>query len=307
MTVKDGDCCFFHGGLENVIDGTLNVKSDQDSGRLVATRNEQYWTGSGSIFADSARAARKADAINHYINFGGTLKLYMNGNWYTATYVADQQNPNYPTRFRMTDGTTLGATKDWTYGPRTDAGKEAYTEEHPATITPADRTSIMTGTVTVNTQSPKDDAAHTITFVDPLNASGATLVKAGLGTLAFDNPAEYPSQIGTLEVSKGTARFQSDATLGDLTIASGATASFATAPTLSGTLTFESTGANFRVDSLGDSKEWAVVATADDIVGPKGATLWDTDVGKLRFKIVDVEGGKQLLGSHASGFSVILR
>jgi len=324
MTVKDGDCCFFHGALENVIDGTLVVKGDLDSGRLVATRNEQYYVGKGAIYADSARAGRHADVTKHYINFGGTLKLYMNGNWYTATYREEsgvvQQNPNYPTRFRMTDGTTLGATKDWTYGPRDNAYDTVA-----ATITPADRTSIMVGTVTVNTQSPEDDEAHTITFVDPLDASAANVVKAGSGTLVFNEPSAYPSQVSNLTVNAGSVqfagasptidgvtvnvgvvRFDVAPALRDMTVRGGATVRCRFAPALSGTLTLESTGSRFFVDGLADTMEWDLLATAPEIVGPEGEAKWRSAFSQ-RFRIVTDGAVKKLYGAKVSGMSVYVR
>ena len=286
MTVYDGDCAFWYGGLENIVDGTLSVINGEaagSTGRLIGGPNEQYYVGKGSIYADSARSARQPEAASHYINFGGTLKLYMNGNWYTATYEVDGstvvQDPNYPTRFRMTDGTTLGATKDWTYGPMDTIAN---------TLTPAQRASIMTGTVTVNTQSPTDDSAHTITFVDPLNATEATIVKTGAGTLRFNESDGYKSQIGNLTVNAGGV-------------------SFAAAPTLSGTLTIASAGAKFEVDGLAQTSTWELVATADDIVGPSGQTKWNSSVESRRFKIESDGSVKKLYSSHASGLTIIFR
>lgn len=329
MILKDGDCVFWYGGLENVIDGTLSIKSDQDSGRLVGGPTEQYYTGKGAIYAASARSGRTAAAANHYINFGGTLKLYMNGDWYTATYRNDgssegtTQNPNFPTRFRMTDGTTLGATKDWAYGPR-----EGAYDATNCTITAADRTSVMTGSVTVNTQSPKDDAAHTITFYDPLDASAANVVKAGLGTLVFNSTNNCPSQISNLTVNAGRVLFAGDSaptvggvvanggevrfdvvptTLRDVSVGDGATASFATAPALAGSLTIASKGANFRVDGLVETMAWVPIATAADIVGPDGETKWNSANEMRRFKIVADGAGKTLYGAKSSGFTVFVK
>lgn len=328
MTVKDGDCVFWYGELENVIDGTLYIKSDQESGRLVGGPTEQYYTGKGAIYAASARAGRTADVANHYINFGGTLKLYMNGDWYTATYRNDgtsegtTQNPNFPTRFRMTDGTTLGATKDWVYGPR-----EGAYDSIAATIGPADRASIMTGTVTVNTQSPKDDAAHTITFYDPLDASAANLVKVGSGSLVFNSTNNCPSQISNLTVNAGTVLFAGDvgptlgsasvsagslrveaaSTLGDLAVGGGATASFAAPPVFSGTLTIPASDAQFLVDGLADTMRWDLVATASDIAGPGGETSWCTATGSRKFRIVAEGGVKRLYCGKLVGLSVIVR
>ena len=326
MTIKDGDCVFWSGELENVIDGTLTIKGDKDNGRLVGSQSEQYYTGKGTIYADSARSGRTAAVANHYINIGGTLKLYMNGNWWTATYRVDgsnvMQNPNYPTRFRMTDGTTLGATKDWTYGPR-DGAYDVIANA----LTPADRTSIMTGTVTVDTQSPKDDVAHTITFVDPLDASAANVVKVGAGSLVFNPTNGCPSQVSNLTVNAGTVLFKGDSSptvggvvanagtvrfdvgpaLGDMTISNGATASFTAAPALSGSLTIASTDANFCVDRVAETMTWELLATAADIVGPNSETKWKAANGMFRFKIVSEGTGKTLYGSKASGFAVIVR
>ena len=327
MTVKDGDCVFWYGGLENVIDGTLSIKSDQDSGRLVGGPNEQYYTGKGEIYAASARSGRTAAVADHYINFGGTLKLYMNGDWYTATYRNDgssegtTQNPNFPTRFRMTDGTTLGATKDWVYGPR-----EGAYDATNRTITAADRTSIMTGTVTVNTQSPKDDAAHTITFYDPLDASAANIVKAGAGSLVFNSTNNCPSQISNLTVNAGTVLLAGDvgpalvsasvnagtlrvdaaSTMGSMTVADGAVASFAAVPTFSGTLALASAGSDFLVDGHAAAMEWELLATASDIVGPDGAMKWNAG-NQRRFKIEEEGGAMKLFGSRGGSFVIIFR
>ena len=288
MVVQNGDCVFWYGELENVINGTLIVQDGRlDNGRLVAGPREQYYVGKGAIYADSARSGRNAEVANHYINFGGTLKLYMNGNWYTATYRDHSegviQNPNYPTRFRMTDGTTLGAANDWTYGPM--AG--AY-DTIAAPITPADRKSIMTGTVTVNTQNPTNDTAHTITFVDPLDASAATLVKTGAGTLRFNEPEGYKSQIRDLTVSAGGV-------------------SFAAVPTLSGTLTMASTSSKVAVDGVAQTMDWELLAVAPSIIGPNNATRWDSASKKNRFRIATEGSVMKLYGSCNSGLSVIVR
>ena len=307
MIVKDGDCVFWHGELENVIDGTLSIKDEEGSGRLVGGPSEQYYVGKGAIYADSARSGRTADAANHYINFGGTLKLYMNGNWWTATYSVDgsnvMQDPNYPTRFRMTDGTTLGATADWTYGPADDA----YDVIANA-LTPAGRTSIMVGTVTVDTQNPKDETmSHTITFVDPLDASAANVVKVGAGTLAFNEPAGFQSQISNLTVNAGVVQFTGAApTVGGITANAG-TVRFSDAPTLAGALTIASTDANFCVDGVADTMTWGLLATAAEIVGPNGETMWKSATGMRRFKIVAEGTGKSLYGAKASGFTVVVR
>jgi hypothetical protein len=329
VSIQNGDCAFWYGGLENVIDGTLIVKGTGSSGigRLVGGPSEQYYAGTGVIYADSARSARNDTAASHYINIGGTLKLYMNGDWMTASYALEgenvAQNPNYPTRFRMKDGTTLGATKDWTYGPAADAYDVIAN-----TLTPDDRKSIMVGTVTVNTQNPTNDTAHTITFVDPLDASNANLVKAGSGTLAFNPTNGCPSQVSNLTVNAGRVLFAGDSastvgdvtanggevrfdvvptTLIDMTVGDGATASFSSAPELSGTLTISSTAADFCVDGLAETMAWQQIATAADIVGPGGATKWDSTVGKCRFKIVSDGTGKALYGSKAGGFAIIVR
>ena len=305
MVVK-GECTFLYGELENVIDGTLSVirangNSRTNHGRLAAGPQEQYYVGKGVIYADGARAGRVEAAANHYVNIGGTLKLYMNGDWNTASYFVSgtttNQIPNYPTRFRMADGTTLGATADWTYGPAADAYKTVA-----ATVTPADRTSVMSGTVTVDTQNPTNGTAHTITFVDPLDASDATLVKTGAGTLAFSAPVGYPSQVSNLTVNAGTVRIAGEAApvLRDLTVGAGATASFAAVPTLSGTLTISSTDAKFALDSTPENG-WYLIATAADIATPNGVTAWRGADGRQAFKVVTDGAGTHLYGNMSKG------
>ena len=309
MVVR-GECSFLYGELENVIDGTLSVVSGStvnSAGRLAAGPQEQYYAGKGVIYSDGARAGRVANAAEHYVNFGGTLKLYMNGDWNTASYYVSgtttNQIPNYPTRFRMADGTTLGATADWTYGPAADAYNTVA-----ATVTPADRTSVMSGTVTVDTQNPTNGAAHTITFVDPLDASDATLVKTGAGTLAFNAPAGYPSQVSNLTVNAGTVRIAGDAApvLRDLTVGAGATASFASVPTFAGTLTIASTDAKFALDTTPENG-WYLIATAADIATPNGAATWRGADGRQAFKVVTDGAGTHLYGNMSKGTMVIFR
>ena len=309
MSVHNGNCVFWYGELENVIDGSLAIQNGKNGdAQLVAGRKEQYYVGKGTIYADSARSAWQNDeGVDRYINFGGTLKLYMNGNWYTATYRVQGsegvgQDPNCPTRFRMKDGTTLGATADWTYGPAADAS-----DVIAVTNTPADRASIMVGTVTVNTQNPTNDTAHTITFIDPLDASAANVVKVGAGTLAFNEPAGYPSQISNLTVNAGVVQFTGAAPMIDSITANAGTVRFAAAPTLSGALTIASTDANFCVDGVADTAAWEPLATAADIVGPDSETKWKTADGMRRFKIVSDVDGEVLYGAQASGFTLILR
>ena len=311
MVVK-GECSFLYGGYENVIDGTLSVISGSGTGevgRFAAGLQEQYYAGSGTIYADGARAGRVAAAADHYVNFGGTLKLYMNGNWNTASYYVSgtttNQIPNYPTRFRMADGTTLGATANWTYGPAANAYNTVA-----ATVTPADRTAVMSGTVTVDTQNPTNGAAtHTITFVDPLDASDATIVKTGAGTLAFNAPAGYPSQVSNLTVNAGTVRIAGDAApvLRDLTVGAGATASFAAVPTLSGTLTIASTDSNLSLDGSESENGWYMIATAADIATPNGATAWRASNGRQAFKVVTDVAGTHLYGNMSKGTMMIFR
>ena len=287
LTVNGGECSFYYGALQNVVNGVYRINDGgSDDGRIIAGQNEQYYTGSGTIYAVRARASRNSGSRSHYVNFGGTLKLYMGGDWNTAspysTTVSGNStvilhDPNCPTRFRMTDGTTLGATADWTYGPSADAFNT--TNE---IVTAAGRAAVMTGTVTVDTQDPNDAAkSHTITFADPLDASAATIVKNGEGSLVFNTPAQYQLQFGSLTVNEGVV-------------------SFAVAPTFSGTLTIAS-GAQFRADAAVADAGWTVIATATEITGPGGATEWKTADGAYKFRIVTSGGGAQLECSKDTG------
>ncbi len=285
MTVNGGECSFYYGALDNVVNGVFRLNDGaSDTGRIVASFNEQYYTGSGTIYAVRARAGKSTGCRSHYVNFGGSLKLYMGGDWNTASYFVDTntpQDPNCPTRFRMTDGTTLGATADWTHGPAANA----FTATNEI-VTATGRASVMTGTVTVNTQNPTNDAAHTITFVDPLDASDATVVKTGAGTLAFHEAAGYPSQISNLVVNAGAVVF-------------------AAAPTLTGTLTFSSADAKFLVDGEDGENGWVVLATAPAITGPGGKTQWSSDGGRTMYKIVPENGAYQLQYSKDRGLVVL--
>ena len=178
-----------------------------------------------------------------------------------------------------------------------------------------------------HSQSPKDDAAHTITFVDPLDASAANVVKVGAGSLVFNPTNGCPSQVSNLTVNAGTVLFKGDSsptvggvvanagivrfdvgpTLGDLAVSDGATASFAAVPTLSGSLTIASTDANFFVDGVAETMDWELLATAAEIVGPNGETKWKSTTGMRRFKVVSGGTDKALYGAKSSGFTVIVR
>ena len=287
LTVNGGECSFYYGALQNVVNGVYRINDgDSDDGRIIAGQNEQYYTGSGTIYAVRARASRNSGSRSHYVNFGGTLKLYMGGDWNTAspysTTVSGNStvilhDPNCPTRFRMTDGTTLGATADWTYGPSADAFNT--TNE---IVTASGRAAVMTGTVTVDTQDPNDATkSHTITFVDPLDASAATVVKNGEGSLVFNTPAQYQLQFGSLTVNEGVV-------------------SFAVAPTFSGTLTLAA-GTQFRADAAVADVGWTTIATATSITGPGGATEWTTADKVYKFRIVTSGGGAQLECSKDTG------
>ena len=167
----------------------------------------------------------------------------------------------------------------------------------------------MSGTVTVDTQNPTNGAAHTITFVDPLDASDATLVKTGAGTLAFNAPAGYPSQVSNLTVNAGKVRIAGAAApaLRDLTVGAGATASFASAPTLSGTLTIASTESQVVLDGTSPDQGWYLLATAADIATPNGATTWRTSDGRQSLKVVTDGAGTHLYGNMSKGTLVIFR
>ena len=287
MTVNGGECSFYYGALDNVVNGVFRLNAgDSDSGRIVASFNEQYYTGSGTIYAVRAKAGKNTGCRSHYVNFGGSLKLYMGGDWNTASYLVDAnspQDPNCPTRFRMTDGTTLGATADWTYGPAADAFSE--TNE---IVTASGRAAVMTGTVTIDTQDPNDATkTHTITFLDPLNASAATVVKNGAGALIFDTPADSQPQFGSLTVNEGLVSFNA-------------------AQTFSGTLSIAS-GAQFRADAAVADADWTTIATATSITGPGGATEWKTDDNVYKFRIVTSDGTSRLECTKITGLMIFFR
>ena len=145
----------------------------------------------------------------------------------------------------------------------------------------------MTGTVTIDTQDPNDATiSHTITFVDPLNASEATVVKTGAGTLAFNEPAGYSSQISNLVVNAGTV-------------------AFASAPTFTGKLTLSSAEADFRVLGLPGETGWSALATAAQIAGPDGQTEWTAEDAKHRYRVVTSGGVSRLECSRDSGLILL--
>ena len=282
MLLQGGECSFFYGALENVVNGTLKVEGD---GRLISGPNEQYYSGSGTVYAPRALACRSTSSKDHYINFGGSLKLYMGGDWNTASYYHNgskvMQNPNAPTRLRMTDGTTLGATADWTYGPASDAFNVTSDS-----VTASGRKAAMTGTVTVDTQDPNDATkSHTITFVDSLDASSATLVKNGAGALVFNTPSDCQPQFGSLVVNGGLVSFNA-------------------AQTFTGTLTLAA-GTQFRADDAVADVGWTTIATATSITGPGGATEWMSPDLMYRFRIVSAGGGARLECTKDAGMMLM--
>ena len=278
ILMQGGECSFFYGALENVVNGTLKVEGD---GRLISGPNEQHYSGSGTIYAARALACRDTSSKNRYINFGGSLKLYMNGDWNTASYYHNgeklMQNPNAPTRLRMTDGTTLGATADWTYGPAADAFNA--TNE---IVTASGRKAAMSGTVTIDTQDPLDATkSHTITFVDSLDASAATVVKNGSGALVFNTPADCQPQFGSMVVNGGLVSFNA-------------------AQTFTGTLTLAA-GTQFRADVAVADVGWTTIATATSITGPGGATEWMSQDMVYKFRIVSDGGVARLECTRDTG------
>ena len=96
------------------------------------------------------------------------------------------------------------------------------------------------------------------------------------------------------------------AALGDMAVGSGATASFASVPALSGTLSIASADAAFLVDGLAASMAWDLLATADEITGPGNAAKWEA-AGRRFFKIVDDGVTKKLYGCRGGGFTLMFR
>ena len=297
MTVKNSDFTI-RTTIPNVIDGTLNIKNgDADSGRFVSGGSDQFYIGTGTINCDKARAGRREGAASSFINIGGSLTLCMNGDWQTASYGIEgakvYQNPNCPTRLAMSDGTTLAAAKDWTYGPA--AG--AY-DVIAATVTPERRGAKMTGTVTVNS------GEHTITFTDPLDASDAQVVKSGSGALVLSAASSFDA----LNVAEGTVVFSvAPSSIGDMVIGASARVVFPSVPEFTGTLDVSSGADGLLPSDHPSDHEWHTIATADEIVGPGGATKWNSPAGRVGFRIVDKGNVKALQCRYAQGMVIIVK
>ncbi len=291
LTVMNGDFSL-RTELVNVIDGALNIRNgDDDSGRFVSCERNQNFGGSGTINCDRACSGRNAGSDTSFISIGGTLSLCMNGDWQTASYRQEggrtYHDPNCPTRLAMSDGTTLTASKDWTYGPAADAYSTVA-----ATITPAQRGAKMTGTVTVDT------AGRTITFADPLDASSATVVKTGDGSLVVSSESSFAA----LNVATGTVAFTvAPTSIGDMTLGAAAVVSFPSTPAFGGRLDV-SGGADGLLPPVRPSDlSWHTIATAGEVAGPGGAARWTSRRKRVEFRIVSVEGGQSLQCRFAQG------
>lgn len=156
----------------------------------------------------------------------------------------------------------------------------------------------MSGTVTVDTDG------HSITFADPLDASAATVVKTGDGSLVVSSESSF----ATLNVATGTVTFAvAPTSIGDMTLGATASVSFPTAPAIGGRLNV-SGGADGLLPPVRPSDlSWHTIATAVEIAGPGGVDRWTSQAKHVEFRIVSVQGGEELQCRFAQGLTVIIK
>ena len=241
------------------IDGLLDVSNTLTS---VATAN---WLGEGAVKLHAvATDETAAFALRE------KLTLYPEAGWTTVA----AETPDAAVTIAASDTPTLGATRDWTYGPAADA--EPTTSAADRALTVGEE-----AVLTIDTEDPVTGEGHVVTFADPIVAVGK-VVKTGAGTLVLASDA---NAIGELAVEEGAIMIPVVQTLDKVTFAAGATL------------------------ALGDGQkaaaesEWTTVLTAKSVTG-LGDTSGD---GRYRLRTLTVDGLTVVQAKAKRGLSIILR
>ena len=155
---------------------------------------------------------------------------------------------------------TLGARSDWTFGPEGDVSLLSSTA--------AERALVAHGELTVDTADAGTGAAHTVTFVDPIDASDAVLVKAGAGVMVL--PESGCDLSGGMRLEGGEVALS--------------------APVETGALVFSGGGITLTPEFRSALADWTTVATATSVSGEPV----DTSARK-RLELRAVESGGAVL------------
>ncbi|MBQ3342205.1 MAG: hypothetical protein IJG84_09950 [Kiritimatiellae bacterium] len=169
IRVLDGGVLSFAGGtFSNRVAVAHTVFGRFDIGVPLSTTSTIGFFGSGRVHVASTKSSGTASSVE----IGERLRLYP-GAWATVT-----EDGEGPVTIKVVTHATIGATNDWTYGVA-DGVATATTSASRALVVANHET------LTLDTQSPDDASAHTITLADPVFAPGAFLVKEGAGSLVL--------------------------------------------------------------------------------------------------------------------------
>ena len=290
---KGGVLSFDGGAFVNAVAVTHAVFGRLKIGVPLSATKPVSFFGSGRVDVASTKSSAAAAAVK----IGEKVRLCP-ASWSTVT--ADGEGP---LTIAVETRATLGATADWTYGVAD--GVTTATAAADRALTVADHE-----TLTVDTANPDTGAAQTITFADPIVASGAKLVKTGVGTLVLasaDNGlATTDVRVDQGELVCGTAQ-----AFGSLTAAAGATLSFgATAGllatvTVNGDVSLEGAKISLTKAVAEGLSDWTPVLTV-----PSGKVITGVPVVEegLKVKVVSNDDGSASLCCKAkTGLLLIFR
>ena len=163
----------------------LQINGVFEPSNTLVSVEKAAWRGTGAIRLHGVRTDGESAAFA----LGDALTLYPLAGWPTVS----SANPAAAVTIAVCDSPTLGATKDWTYGPAADAEPEIDSSERALTVGEG-------AVLTIDTQDPVTGDGHRITFADPIAGQGS-VVKSGSGVLSF---ATMDSRIaGVFKVAQG--------------------------------------------------------------------------------------------------------
>lgn len=278
-----------HGNLatEHSVNGTLSI------GIPLSADAKMGFYGKGRLNIASVRSGATAATVE----VGERLRVYP-ASWTTVT-----EDGEGPLTLSLRTRATLGATGDWTYGVAPGVTTATTAAERALTVSPYE-------TLTVDTQDPDTDDAHTVTFADPIAAPNGYLVKRGAGALVL---ASADNDLATSEVTVegGTLTWTEPQTFGKFAVKSGATLKIGAKD--GALLALELGDQDLDVDGVGitlteDAQDlaglaWTTVATVGEghrITGvPAACEGWKT-------RIVALDAGGQALQCKKRGGAVLL-
>jgi len=201
---RGGRLAFASGVLSYSANMVNCVHGDLEIAALSATSPFSL-IGSGNVYLKETRSSAKASAVS----IGDRLRLYLQGNWNTLS-----SHGTGPLTLKLDSWATLGAMNDWTYGVA--AGVSTKTDAAARALVVADYETLF-----LDTQSPNNGAAHTVTLADPVSAPNGFVVKQGKGTLVLASAANRLSTAG-VRVEQGELLLLASQSFGTLEVADGA-------------------------------------------------------------------------------------